>query len=134
MDPILRLAACVLVERHDGKILCVSRYDNLDDWNLPGGKRESGESSKWNALRELDEETGLIAYPYDLKLIHSGPCGSNFWVDTFYAKYEHVRQRGSEPRDSSEGVARWKNWSELLSEKSSFREYNREIFIRIASA
>lgn len=130
----MRRAACVLVERDDGKILCVSRYDNLEDWNLPGGKREPGEIAISNAIRELEEETGLIAYPYDLKKIHSGPCGSDFLADAFLVRYETLRHRSSGPRPSPEGQVAWKDWADILSEKSSFYEYNRELFSKVASA
>lgn len=127
----MRLAACVLVDRCDRKILCVSRYENLSDWNLPGGKREPGESSVFNAIRELEEETGIIAYPYELKLINSGPCAGDFFVDTYMIGFDYTF---GVPRSSDEGTVDWKDWSDLLSEKSSFHEYNRELFAKVASA
>ena len=40
------------------KVLVVHR-PRYDDWSLPKGKLESGESAARAALREVEEETGL---------------------------------------------------------------------------
>ncbi len=50
-------AAGGLVER-DGRVLLVHR-PRYDDWSLPKGKLEPGESWEDGALREVEEETGL---------------------------------------------------------------------------
>ena len=50
-------AAGGLVER-DGLIAIVHR-DRYDDWSLPKGKLDPGESFEQAALREIEEETGL---------------------------------------------------------------------------
>jgi 8-oxo-dGTP diphosphatase len=42
----------------DGKVLLVHRA-SYDDWTLPKGKLEPGESWETAALREIEEETGL---------------------------------------------------------------------------
>ena len=42
----------------DGKVLLVHR-PRYDDWTLPKGKLDEGESFEDAALREVEEETGL---------------------------------------------------------------------------
>jgi 8-oxo-dGTP pyrophosphatase MutT (NUDIX family) len=46
----------------DGLILSVPRRNNPNDFGLPGGKVEEGESEVDAAARELFEETGLVAF------------------------------------------------------------------------
>jgi 8-oxo-dGTP diphosphatase len=46
------------VVRRDERILLVHR-PKYDDWTLPKGKLDPGESSQSAALREVEEETGL---------------------------------------------------------------------------
>jgi 8-oxo-dGTP diphosphatase len=46
------------VVRRDGRIALVHR-PGYDDWTLPKGKLDEGESFEDAALREVEEETGL---------------------------------------------------------------------------
>jgi 8-oxo-dGTP diphosphatase len=51
----------VVRERKDGKLeIAVVHRPRYDDWSLPKGKLEEDESFKQGALREVEEETGLI--------------------------------------------------------------------------
>jgi len=52
----VRAAGGVIVR--DGRVLIVHRA-SYDDWSLPKGKLEPGESWEAAALREIEEETGL---------------------------------------------------------------------------
>lgn len=56
------LAASVAVFR-DGLVLLATRTKPPADrlWSLPGGKVEAGETLEEAALRELDEEVGVVA-------------------------------------------------------------------------
>ena len=56
------LAASVAVFR-DGKVLLAQRAKGLATglWSLPGGKVEFGETIAACALREVEEETGVVA-------------------------------------------------------------------------
>lgn len=56
------LAASVAVFR-EGQVLLATRTQPPADrlWSLPGGKVEAGESLQEAALRELEEETGVVA-------------------------------------------------------------------------
>ena len=51
-------AAGGVVERPDGTIAVVHR-PRYDDWSLPKGKLDKGESWEEAALREVEEEVGL---------------------------------------------------------------------------
>ena len=43
----------------DGRQVCLVHRPRYDDWSLPKGKLDSGESFEEAALREVEEETGL---------------------------------------------------------------------------
>ncbi|MFP6584182.1 MAG: NUDIX domain-containing protein [Candidatus Hydrogenedentota bacterium] len=55
-------AACCFLTNADGELLMVQRSvePRKGLWTLPGGFVESGETTEEAALRELEEETGLI--------------------------------------------------------------------------
>ena len=54
----VRIEAAGGVIIRDGKVAVVHR-DRYDDWSLPKGKLDAGESFEEAALREVREETGL---------------------------------------------------------------------------
>jgi len=54
--PDVRAGGGVVIR--DGRVLVVHRPE-YDDWSLPKGKLEEGESWEAGALREVEEETGL---------------------------------------------------------------------------
>jgi len=53
---VIRAAGGVVLR--DGEIVVVHR-PKYDDWTLPKGKTEPGESDEECAIREVEEETGL---------------------------------------------------------------------------
>lgn len=58
-EPEVRAAGGVILRDHDGttEILLVHR-PKYDDWTIPKGKLEPGESDEDAARREVEEETG----------------------------------------------------------------------------
>jgi 8-oxo-dGTP diphosphatase len=52
------LAAGGVVVRDDGRVAVIHR-PRYDDWSLPKGKLDPGESFEDAALREVEEETGI---------------------------------------------------------------------------
>jgi 8-oxo-dGTP pyrophosphatase MutT (NUDIX family) len=56
-----RHGAAMLVHRR-GRVLAISRGEDLLDWGLPAGGLERGESFLEGAVRELFEETGVDAH------------------------------------------------------------------------
>ncbi len=57
-EPRVRAAGGVIVR--DGKVAVVHRPRH-DDWSLPTGKLDEGESWEEAAVREVEEETGMRA-------------------------------------------------------------------------
>ncbi len=55
----VRAAGGVVWRRQDGKVLVVHR-PRYDDWSLPKGKLDDGETFQSAALREIAEETGVL--------------------------------------------------------------------------
>lgn len=55
--PRVQAAGGVVVD--DGRV-CVIHRPDYDDWSLPKGKLDKGETHEAAALREVQEETGLI--------------------------------------------------------------------------
>jgi putative (di)nucleoside polyphosphate hydrolase len=54
-----RAGIVAVVRRADGRVLAFERTDAPDQWQLPQGGLDRGESPREAAWRELGEETGL---------------------------------------------------------------------------
>lgn len=64
-NPHAPVVAILAVVVRAGNVLLVRRANPPDAglWGFPGGKIEAGETIREAALRELAEETGVIAHP-----------------------------------------------------------------------
>ncbi|MGI9021105.1 MAG: NUDIX hydrolase [Solirubrobacterales bacterium] len=56
---VLAAGGMVVREGPDGPEVAIVHRPRYDDWSLPKGKLERGESFEAAALREVEEETGL---------------------------------------------------------------------------
>ena len=124
--PLFQNGSAVIVENNNDEILLEERADR-DVWCLPGGLQELGETFEDVALRELQEETGLIAKAEDLNLIsvvsgesrkNSYPNGDQVYNNTvLYSinKYEgSLNCEYKELIDNGDGSFEKKNESKQL--------------------
>lgn len=66
-----------------GKILLVRKINGM--WDLPGGRLEAGEAPEEALVREVREETGILARP--IRLIHGFIRPKPIKADVFVAAY-----------------------------------------------
>lgn len=113
-------AVVALLLNEKRQVLAVSRKKDHADLGFPGGKVDAGESGWHAAIRELDEETGLVAI--DLEPIFEANDISQqlcrcYRVHSFRGKLE-----------SKEGAfVGWVEPSRMIEKTSTFRDYNRQL-------
>lgn len=87
---VTRLAAYGVIRRDDAVLLCriSPAYPAAGLWTLPGGGIEFGEAPDAAVLREVEEETGLVARITGTPTIlsHTG-----IWQRQEPVRYHHVR-------------------------------------------
>ncbi|MGB7449404.1 MAG: DUF4031 domain-containing protein [Ornithinimicrobium sp.] len=66
LEPPASSGAAVVLVRDERRIVLV-RNESRAGWSPPGGKREAPETVRQAAVRELCEETGLLASPGELR-------------------------------------------------------------------
>ncbi len=66
--PLFQNGSAIIIENDNREILLLHRTDR-DSWCVPGGLQELGETFEEVAVRELEEETGLITKEESLRLI-----------------------------------------------------------------
>jgi 8-oxo-dGTP diphosphatase len=88
---VTRLAAYGVIVRDGRLLLCRVAPGNLGEglWTLPGGGLDFGESPEDGAIREVEEETGLIARIDGPPVIHSD--GGTWERRSGTVRYHHVR-------------------------------------------
>lgn len=96
--PIIAPGSAVII-LNDSKELLLQLREDTNDWGLPGGGMELGDSFEETAQKELHEETGLNAEELKLIGIASGketyykyPNGDEIYNAT--AIYEAVKIKG----------------------------------------
>ena len=110
-------AALVVILGEAGTVLGVSRPHDLEDFGLPGGSVEPGETAELAAIREVLEETGLVVSELE-KVEEVSYRGRT--VHTFLAK-----KVSGEFRRSAEGVVAWVTWGILA--RGTYGDFNRRL-------
>ncbi|HEY8457665.1 MAG TPA: NUDIX domain-containing protein [Actinopolymorphaceae bacterium] len=109
----------VVVEDQDGRILLMRRTDN-DNWALPGGAIDLGESLVQAAVRETKEETGIDCEITGIVGIYTDPGHIIFYTSNGEARQEFsivltARPHGGQLTPSSESRdVRWVDRAEVL--------------------
>jgi 8-oxo-dGTP pyrophosphatase MutT (NUDIX family) len=104
-------AASAVVQDSEGRILMAQRSDS-GQWTTPGGAMEPGETIARCAIREVEEETGLIVEVVRLAGIYSDPRHVVEYADGEVRQQFSVcfacRPTGGAPRPSDESTeVRW---------------------------
>ena len=109
--------AAVVLLFNQGKILAVSRKNNKNDFGLPGGKLEPGESFKEGAIREVKEETGLDIFGL-IPIFHR--IDNGFFAICYIAQW-----KGEIDHTLESGIVKWTDFDTI--NKGSFGDYNKEL-------
>jgi 8-oxo-dGTP diphosphatase len=112
-DTVLAAGGVVRRSGDRGDEIAVVHRPRYDDWSLPKGKLEPGESAKAAALREVEEETGLRCRlgpelsPTRYRDRHGRPKQVRYWIMEaiddagFVANDEVDELRWCSPRDAA---------------------------------
>lgn len=104
------------------RFLATTRRGTTDQWGLPGGKVDPGETQIQALVREVLEETGISIPPERLQKIYSARCGDHD-CHTYYLPGVYTdRMCSVEHGIHVDVVPRW----ELTD--GPFGAYNREVF------
>jgi ADP-ribose pyrophosphatase YjhB (NUDIX family) len=108
----------VAVSDDDGRLLLIRRTDN-DNWALPGGAMDCGETMADAAIRETREETGIDCEITGLVGVYTNPRHVILYTSNGEVRQEcsfvfKARPTGGEPTPSSESSeVRWVRVDEL---------------------
>jgi len=77
MSKNIVLAGCVILDQDNRVLLLHRQTAAIDHWEVPGGKKEKGESPKTTVTREAREELGL-----DVQIVRSIGVANFRYEDT----------------------------------------------------
>lgn len=131
---LLPHASCVLIIDNSGKVLAVSRKDDLSKFGLPGGKVDQGETDLQAAVRELREETGISLIGWlDLEEIYADTDDFEYWTTCYryVPRYKDPLDFEIKPEKNETGIVKLVDPSVLL--MGPFSRYNMKVFEAVDS-
>lgn len=109
----MKESAQVVLINKEGLVLAVSRKDNHEDFGLPGGKVDPGETPEQAAIRETKEETGLDIH--DLQLVFA-------MFKNGYMGYTYLAKYSGEINHNEPHVVKWDSFYKIT--QGSFGKFN----------
>ena len=134
-----KLAVCILLVKKeeddryiDYHFLAVSLKNDHEDFNMPGGKVEKGETITEAAVRELKEETGIDLGEKDLKFLHLDIEESdNYMVGTYYHIIDNTNNMNQYNISTEENhKVQWMSLIQLTKSKI-WSKYNTDVYNKI---
>lgn len=114
-----KFGVCLCALNRD-KVLGVARRGSIDQWGLPGGKVDPGESMLAALVREVQEETNILLDKNKLRPVFSRVDDSFFVVTYFYQE-----KIGETPSQGDAGPVEWVTWDQLIT--GPFGIYNSKL-------
>jgi|SRR5690606_20950744 len=118
-----RQAVCVCALKGD-KILGVARRGTTNEWGLPGGKVDPGETPLEALVREVWEEAHIQLDKTKLEPVFER-VDYPFKVTTFFY-HGNIDQV---PEQGDAGPAKWVTWNDVLN--GPFGEYNQKLKMKL---
>lgn len=113
------LAVLALMKNEKGQILGVSRKFDRNDFGLPGGKVDEGETAEEAMVREVKEETGLDVIEYE-PLYFREALKYGTMVLVF-----NVTKFTGEINETEEGAVEWVEWDDV--NKGTYGKFNKDL-------
>jgi ADP-ribose pyrophosphatase YjhB (NUDIX family) len=120
--PVYAVTALILSDTN--KVLSVSRKDDHEDFNLPGGKLDPGETPAEAIVRELEEETGLTGLTLTPFYDRLDKTGMRCW--TYILEERIPEDEVTVGFKEGEAVVAWKEWSDITG-TNTYALYNQNL-------
>lgn len=118
-------AAVLILDQSLTKCVAISRGRDRQDWNLPGGHCEGSEDAIHAAVRELEEETGIMVTPSNLSLVYQQGTANVFMAADFF---RWPPELASEP---FEGHVAWQPLEVVCRPSCTFHQHARRLFSQL---